>query len=520
MERASLSYLIRIVVDVLATAPTPDLEALFGAVSEQVDALLAADLAPGDVTGALALARAAEAVARKVRAVQLRVVDVVDQTETFRSDGHRSAGVLAGVAGRLSSREWKRRDRECRCLRAMPMVADGLVAGAIGACQVDRIARVWVNPRVQAQFTELDGQVAVLAARLSYEELDRRLTNWVREVDEDGTADRAAACHENRDVRIVDEFDGGWSIDGRFGSLDGAQLHAIHRAFIEAEFAADWAEAREVHGDATTVAHLARTDAQRRADAFKRMALLAADAWAASRGGSVIDLTVTVDLELFERELARMAGGTPEPRSGIDLGPIPDDDRLDRSGRRRGADAAAEAEPRAHGREPGSHGDAGHDADAAPDAHPGQGPEVGRCPEGPVPRSGFRCETIDGHPIDPREAVAHALVGRVRRAVIGADGVVIDLSRRIRLFTGPSRLAVQLSATHCPWPGCTVPTSHCQADHLQPWSDGGSTSPGNGAPMCGRHNRWKEHGFTVRRDARGRLHVHRPDGTEIDGPFP
>ena len=128
----------------------------------------------------------------------------------------------------------------------------------------------------------------------------------------------------------------------------------------------------------------------------------------------------------------------------------------------------------------------------------------------------FRCETIDGHPIDPREAVANALVGRVRRAVIDARSVVIDLSEAHRLFKGPAQLAVQLSAIHCIWTGCPVPTSRCQSDHMLGWKDGGRTNPDNGAPLCGRHNRWKEHGYTVRRDEHGRLHIHRPDGTEIE----
>ncbi|MGI8938844.1 MAG: HNH endonuclease signature motif containing protein, partial [Iamia sp.] len=90
-----------------------------------------------------------------------------------------------------------------------------------------------------------------------------------------------------------------------------------------------------------------------------------------------------------------------------------------------------------------------------------------------------------------------------------------------RLFTGAAQLAVRLSATHCYWPGCHVPVTDCQTDHLRPWDDrggtrlGGSTNPGDGAPACGRHNRFKEHGFTVHRDHTGTCHVHRPDGTEI-----
>ena len=68
------------------------------------------------------------------------------------------------------------------------------------------------------------------------------------------------------------------------------------------------------------------------------------------------------------------------------------------------------------------------------------------------------------------------------------------------------------------WAGCNAPASTCQADHLLPWAhpDKGRTDPGNGAPTCGKHNRFRNHGFTVHRDDDGTLHVHRPDGTRIE----
>ncbi len=116
------------------------------------------------------------------------------------------------------------------------------------------------------------------------------------------------------------------------------------------------------------------------------------------------------------------------------------------------------------------------------------------------------------------EAVANALVGHVRRVVVGADSVVIDLGRRRRLFTGPAQLAARLSSTECYWPGCHVPVTDCDTDHLIPWADrgGGSTNPRNGGPACGKHSRHKNHGYTVHRDPAGAWHTYRPDGTELE----
>jgi len=119
-------------------------------------------------------------------------------------------------------------------------------------------------------------------------------------------------------------------------------------------------------------------------------------------------------------------------------------------------------------------------------------------PDDPT-RNDFICDTLTGARLNARTAVAHALMGYLRRDVI--DSVTIDLGRR-RLFTGYARLAAKLNASECYWPGCHVNVSRCQIDHLQPYSDahdrgGGCTNPHNAGVACGKHNRHKEHGYTV-----------------------
>jgi hypothetical protein len=126
-----------------------------------------------------------------------------------------------------------------------------------------------------------------------------------------------------------------------------------------------------------------------------------------------------------------------------------------------------------------------------------------------------RCETSTGHQLDPNDILAAALVGHVRRVVLDTAGVVIDLGRRSRLFTRGARDAVLLADRWCIWPGCDIRSRHCQTDHTTPWTRDGPTRPDNAAPLCPRHNRWKQHGYQTRRDPQGHWHTHRPDGTEI-----
>jgi hypothetical protein len=126
-----------------------------------------------------------------------------------------------------------------------------------------------------------------------------------------------------------------------------------------------------------------------------------------------------------------------------------------------------------------------------------------------------RCETSRGVPLAPTEALAAAIAGSVRRVVTASDGVVIDLGRRRRLFTGAARKAILDLSHHCVWPGCSVPSARCQVDHVKEWRDDGTTDAANAAPLCGRHNRFKSSGFRVWRDPSGFWHTIRPDGTEI-----
>jgi hypothetical protein len=129
-----------------------------------------------------------------------------------------------------------------------------------------------------------------------------------------------------------------------------------------------------------------------------------------------------------------------------------------------------------------------------------------------------RCEDAKGRVVDPRAVVAASLVGQVRRLVVAADGVVLNMGRRQRLFTGQLREAVLLSARRCTVIGCTVPGHRCQADHLVPAAQGGPTDAANGGPACRFHNPFKNNGTRTMRDAKGRWHTYRPDGTEIGWP--
>lgn len=127
---------------------------------------------------------------------------------------------------------------------------------------------------------------------------------------------------------------------------------------------------------------------------------------------------------------------------------------------------------------------------------------------------GRRCETDTGIIVDPADVVAASITGHVRRVVMDRAGVVVEMGRRQRLFTGSARTAAMLQGRRCLWPGCGR-DHRTHIDHTTDWQHSGGTSPHNAGPLCPHHNRYKSHGYRVRRDEHGRWHTYHPDGTEI-----
>jgi hypothetical protein len=98
---------------------------------------------------------------------------------------------------------------------------------------------------------------------------------------------------------------------------------------------------------------------------------------------------------------------------------------------------------------------------------------------------------------------------------MNSAGVVIEMGRRQRLFTGAAREAAKLMATECDHPGCGVACTFAQVDHVIEWSEDGCTDPENSSIACGRHNPTKHTHYKVKRTGRGYVIYHRRDGTPM-----
>jgi hypothetical protein len=420
------------------------------------------DLGALDDRAQLELARRLERCRRRLDQGTDRVAGHLDTSCAPAADGHSSARVALVHVGRVPMAVARGRVLSARTLRRLPAVAAAYAAGSIPTEHVRAIARTASNPRILRFLDAADPVFAEQASEEPYADFCRWLRQWEALADEDGAERDAATNHARRHAELVENPDGGFSLQAGHGALEGASIKEVFERFVDAELLSDWAEARGRLGDAATDADLVRTPRQRRADALTAIFRRAAGS---SRSAAPL-VNILVDKATFERELARATGGV-----------------VDRDG------------PDSRGTRAGSSG-----LDVR------------------------RCESLDGTPLRPSEAVAAALVGHVRRVVIDARSNVIDLGRRQRLFTGSARDAALIQGAldghdgvRCGWSGC-LRRRGLQIDHREAAGQGGPTDVDNSLPLCGFHNRLKEHGWRPVRGPDGRWTVLRPDGSRIVPP--
>ncbi len=391
---------------------------------------------------------------RALEAVATTIVASGDRRELFREDGHTSVRGWLKASLRISDVDVGHRVRTAKLVTSFPRCGRELAAGRLGVGQVRELARVYANPRCGEQLGGVVNELVHLARAHPHETFVRAVRAWERLADADGAHRDQEHTHAGRSARIAEVGDATY-LDLRVGTAQGALIREVFDRFTQAEFDAEWDELHGRLGDAACPGRLERTESQRRADAVVAIFEAAAAASPnAERPEPVVN--IVIDQAVYESQLAAMVGEARE-----DLG-------------------------------------------------------VNRIVSGDVTHT--RCRTSNGAPVDPADAVTASLVGWVRRVVLDADGVIIDLGRRARLFRGSARQAARLQAAidgdgRCIWAGCR--NRRCQIDHNTAWTANGRTDQRNAAPLCPRHNRWKTRGYRVWRDQNGAWHTYRPDGTEI-----
>ncbi len=416
-----------------------------------IDELFVAGVDPVDSRDAVVWIEELERLARRVDAARSVLVERIGSKVLHTADGHGSAKIMVRHVARLTEAEALARSKTARLGRHLSKVTAAWEAGEVSTCAVRALGRVDANPRVMAAMRQREDEFLSDAKTMSAKSFAHKVHRWARLIDEDGPTPPNERNHAKRDARLVQNP---WDL-----SWDLTGVFA----------SAQGAELKEI---------LDRyVDAEFEADWAEVKARLGPDGLFGD-GISKHDLQRT-DAQRRADALVRVfreaaaADGSAVPPGWVH--------NIHWS-------AAAYEEMLA-----------AMDHDRAPRFDPDT----------------FMCRTEDGHDVDPTEAASNSLLHKVRRVIINAAGVVIDLGRA-RRFTGSARLAATAGHTHCVWPGCHAPASRCEIDHLHEHGRGGTTDPSNSAPLCGKHNRWKQKGFTIQRTPAGTWHTTRPDGSQLE----
>ena len=419
-----------------------------------------------------------EVTRRRSAAVLIAMVDAVDRSDSFRDDGHRN--IVCWVVAVLNTTRAEAHSLvgAARLIRDHPSIGDALADGHIGIAQVAELARLHGSDRIRpvlAQMPELIAELVHHASQQPIKQFTIICKRVERNADPDGTLHDHDRAHDERRIastrrgtahRIV--------VDG--DALSGAAFDEVLAQYVQAEFDRDWARGRAVHGDQMRAGLMARTDRQRRFDAFMAMIGAAADA---------------------RQHRCTGRSTTAAPLVIIHTDP----DTVESTIRNHGG----------HGVRPG--GVNSHDERIPSDATDAGTSAITALLE-------RRAETSNGAPVSENDLFNALLLGNVQRVIHDpTDGRIIDLGRKRRLFTGAARSAALAEHRTCCHPGCGITGSGLQLDHNTPWAAlMGPTDQRNVRITCRHHNKAKEKlGLRTERHPtlRGVYRTFRGDGSEI-----
>ncbi len=398
---------------------------------------------------------------RRLDAELAVAITVADHRQLPAVDGHRSINAYLRATINCSSGEASYLRSLARAVDHVDGLGERWMSGRFGVSQAARFATVYGNRRVRDRLPSFAPLLLDDAERLPYSEFSVCIDRFVAQADEDGAHDSRNDAIEHRDAQVCDVA-GTVDITARGGDgVSTAEMIAIFRRFVEAEYQTDVRARRSEFADSADQHQLPRTARQRRFDAVTTIFRTAA---AANGVGSNADPLVNIVVDASSWSNLLTAAGLIPGRPNSDGVHVADPDLL------------AEM--------------------------------LGS----PLPLSERRCETSTGIQLHPHDVLRAALAGHVRRVVVDPAGVVTDLGRRKRLFTGAAREAAKLLLLRCEHPGCELAADWCDVDHAVEWAAGGTTDQSNSGIECSSHNvtktkrRWRTkraddgHRYTIRSD--------------------
>ena len=231
-----------------------------------------------------------------------------DADRGWEGDGAHTAAAWLAWRCNLPRPTARRQVSLARRLRHLPVCEEAWLDGRITSHHVATIAAVR-RPATEAALSRDERLLVDNAAHMRFEGFTNVVAYWDQRADPNGAEDHDRDRRHRREVYLAESFDGMWlgkiTLDPISGTIVGSELARRERELFEA----DWADAKSRLGRDPIAGELARTPAQRRADALVDMAARSAAMPAGARRPEPL-FTVLVGYETMRGPLCELAGGT------------------------------------------------------------------------------------------------------------------------------------------------------------------------------------------------------------------
>jgi hypothetical protein len=210
----------------------------------------------------------------RLEVTEARAVRAFDDAGAWLADGARSAAAWLAWRRHTPLGENRRLVRHAHAVASLPTVEEAWETGRIGPVHVAALLRL-DTPRTHEAFVEGHQVLVDAAGSQHYAKFKQACDYWALHADPDGAEQHAEAGRDGRCLHHNQSWRGQWhgtySLDPVSGTVFAETLEAIEQELFET----DWAQAKVRLGRTPNHRELARTPAQRRADALVEMAVRA-----------------------------------------------------------------------------------------------------------------------------------------------------------------------------------------------------------------------------------------------------
>jgi hypothetical protein len=250
--------------------------------------------------------KALECQGSRMECAKARAVSSFDTWGEWARDGAANATAWIDTTCHVPKKEVRAQLRRGKALATLPLVAEAWKKGDIGPAHVDALIRV-KRPVTEEALCRDEGILVDAARTMKFAAFASVVDYWEQHADQDGSEESAEAKKAQRDAYLYPSPDG-YLGEMRFDPISGAIVAKELKRLEQELFEADWAEAKERLGRDPHVDDLARTPAQRRADAMIEMAVRSASVPADGRRPEPL-FTVVIDYPTFLGRIHQLEQG-------------------------------------------------------------------------------------------------------------------------------------------------------------------------------------------------------------------